>query len=194
MTKARSLGALHSGLDDSGVVLVVDVKYADGWKGEADDRFEDFVDLGSSEEAKKREQKLGSGRCLLVPASVDTQVFAFDDGFGWMDFLPHDTVGAAMKKKLAEAMLSMKAKGKPRLYGKVTVESRCVALVMAHAAGKVTPAAVAKAIGAPEAIGKYAGGNLLAVPNGTYAATYDRIERETDDGFFQGRLRFVKEG
>lgn len=79
-----------------------------------------------------------------------------------------------------------------RQLRRVIVESGCLALVMAHEAGKVGAASVKKAIDDPSSIVKVSGGNLLAMPKGTYVAFYDKLEKETDDGFFQGRLRLVR--
>lgn len=195
MSKAAiHLGELHPQLEDSGVVLAVDAKHASAWKGEDEGRFDDFVDIGASDEAKGREQKLGAGRCLLLAAAVDTQVFRVGDAIGWMDYMPHDRVTTKTKKMLGDAMTSMKAKGKQRRLGEVKIESGCLALVMAHAKGKLADAEIAKASGSRDAVAKYKGGNLLALPNGTYVAYYDKIERETDDGFFAGRVRLEKEG
>jgi hypothetical protein len=188
------LGDMHPDLADSGVLLAVDASLASEWKGDDDARFDKFVEIGSSDEAKKREQPLGEGRCLLLGCSVDTQIFRVATGLGWVDFHPNDELTAKMKKKLGEAMTSAKTKGKPRRLGQVVVTSGCLALVMAHAPGKVSSAAVAAACKTPTKVKSYTGGTLVALEPGTYVAWHERLEHDTDDGFYEGRLRLERQG
>lgn len=84
-------------------------------------------------------------------------------------------------------MTSAKPRGKPKRFGTVVVESGCLALVMAHAAGKAPASKIAAAKEGTSVI-RYAGGSLVPMQPGTYVTWYEKIEKETDDGFLVGRL------
>lgn len=191
--RALHLGGLNRELADGGVLIAVDATHAAAWRGDEDKRFDSFVDIGSSDVAKKREQPLGGGRCLLLGCGVDTHVFRIGTTLGWLDFHPHDELDSKTTRLLTYAMTSMPTRGKPKRLGEVVIESGCLALVMAHAAGKATDAAIARAVAEKSKIRSYKGGSLVAVTPGTYTAFYDRLEREDDCGFFEGRLHLDKQ-
>lgn len=190
-TGFSAVGSLHSDLSDGGVLLATDVLHAGAWKGEDDPRFDALNDLGSGLTSGKREKPLGEGRCVVLGCATDAEILRQGEVLGWLDFHPHGGMGAKVKRRVVEAMGSMRAKGKPKTLGELVITSGVLALVVAHLPGKVTAKAMEAAASGANAV-RYPGGTLLPLEAGTYAVVYEKLERETDDGFFEGRTTIVR--
>ena len=193
MTSAKfaSMGSLHSGLSDGGVLLATDALHAGSWAGADDPRFDAWNDLGAGLGSGKRQKPLGEGHCVVLGCATDAEILRRGDALGWLDFHPHGGLGARIKRLLAEAMESMPTKGKPKRLGELVITSGVLALVVIDLPGKVPAKAMGSAAQSDKGV-RYAGGTLVPVEPGTYSVEYEKLGRETDDGYFEGRTRIVR--